>query len=152
MLWGLACGPVAKTPYSQCKGHGFDIWLRNYILRVAAKSSQVTPKGLTCHNEDQRSCVLQLRLAQLNNFFFKDRIQWTRMFIFPLYGILVGLQTDLQSRDVCWATENAQQEICWLEVDKKVTCGIRSGLHLRNLLGDYLKQWTYDWLWDGFFP
>lgn len=65
------------------------------------------------------------------------------MFIFSLkiiYGILVGLQTALQSRDVCSTTESFQQESCRLEGDKKVTCVIRAGLPLSNLLGTYMKQ------------
>ena len=50
LLWGLACGPVAKTPCSQRKGHGFDLWLGNYSLCVATKSSQVTTKDIVCHS------------------------------------------------------------------------------------------------------
>jgi len=26
---GLSCGPVVKTPYFHCRGHGFDPWFGN---------------------------------------------------------------------------------------------------------------------------
>ena len=34
-------GPVVKTPYSQCRGSGFNPWSVNYIPHAATKRSHV---------------------------------------------------------------------------------------------------------------
>ena len=36
---GLSCGPVVKTPYFHCRGHGFDPWFGNW--------------GPVCHSQEQ---------------------------------------------------------------------------------------------------
>ena len=53
--------PVAKTPCSQCRGHGFDPWSENQIPHEAAKCSHVATEYPACCSEDRRSCMLQLR-------------------------------------------------------------------------------------------
>ena len=53
--------PVAKTPCSQCRGHGFDSWSENQIPHEAAKCSHVATEYPACCSEDRRSCMLQLR-------------------------------------------------------------------------------------------
>ena len=41
----LPCGPVAKTPCSQCRRHGFDPWSGDYPCGSAGKES-------TCNTAD----------------------------------------------------------------------------------------------------
>ena len=38
-MLGLPCGPVAKTPCSQCRRHGFDPWSEDYPCGLAGKES-----------------------------------------------------------------------------------------------------------------
>ena len=54
-------GPVAKIPCSQCRGPRFNPWWGNQIPHATTKSLHTLTKDLTCLNQDQRSCVLQLR-------------------------------------------------------------------------------------------
>ena len=44
-MLGLPCGPVAKTPCSQCRRHGFDPWSGDYPCGLAGKES-------TCNTGD----------------------------------------------------------------------------------------------------
>ena len=50
-LWDFPGGPLAKTPHSQCRGPGFDLWSGNYIPHDATKRSHVTTKDSTCHTK-----------------------------------------------------------------------------------------------------
>ena len=45
IMLGLPCGPVAKTPCSQCRRHGFDPWSEDYPCGLAGKES-------TCNTAD----------------------------------------------------------------------------------------------------
>ena len=54
IFWAFPGGPVTKTPHSHCRGPGFKPWPGSYILHDATKNP-------ACHNEDQRSRVLQQR-------------------------------------------------------------------------------------------
>ena len=62
---GFPGGPVAKTPCSECRRPRFDPWLDNSIPHA--------------HNEDQRSCVLQLRPGVTNYFIYIYTHTFTHM-------------------------------------------------------------------------
>ena len=57
--WDFPGGPVAKTPLSPCRGHGFNHWSGNQIPRAAAEVA-------TCRNLDP---------AQRKNPLKKKKIQ-----------------------------------------------------------------------------
>ena len=52
--WDFPGGPVAKTLGFQCRGPRFYPW-------SGKETPHASTKDLTCHSEDQRSCMLQLR-------------------------------------------------------------------------------------------
>ena len=54
-------GPVAKTPYSQCRGPGFNPWSGNWIPHASTKSSHAAVKDHLCCNKDP---------VQPNNYYF----------------------------------------------------------------------------------
>ena len=57
LLWGFPCGPVAKTMSSPCRGTG------GSIPGQGTRSWMQQLRDPTGHNEDRRSCMLQLRLS-----------------------------------------------------------------------------------------
>ena len=65
VIWDFPGGPVAKTPHFQCKRPGFNPWSGNQIPFATTKSLHTATEDPTCHEEDQRPHVLQLRLLLL---------------------------------------------------------------------------------------
>ena len=47
---GLTGGPVAKTPHSQCRGPGFDLWSGNQSLHATTKRFHAATK--TWHSQN----------------------------------------------------------------------------------------------------
>ena len=60
----LRGGLMAKTPCSQCRGPGYNLWSGNWIPPATHQSLQSAPKDPACCNEGQRFCVPQRRPSE----------------------------------------------------------------------------------------